>query len=232
MDISCRQLLAEYYAAKETVRELVRVPLALVSSAEALINKGVSSAEDLISSAVGLVNSSIFDISTNDLLSSLYGLLDCVEIASSALAPTILSGIDAIENELALPGDVTDMLKSQAERSLSDTVKSVASSPQGKLADLDATYASILNNSGTTAALSTLQGIEQCLEQLCGTYNDDDFSYTKLKEKLALTVENKASTVYDTVKSVPEDVKTRAKAISSSYVSLKNSVASKNFNVI
>lgn len=230
-DISCSQIIAEYYAAKQRLMEYLAIPLAMVDAAERLVSKAVGSAADLLADALGLVDGSIFTLPLADMISSLYRLLDCIAIASSSMGSTIAAAIDSLEDGLGLPEEMVDLLKSQAGNYMGDAMDSVTATPYGKLAELDGKYRDLMNNSAVTGAMSTLQAIEQCLEELCEGYDTGEFSYANIKERVGAGVDNTVTGVTDAVKGVPENVKTSARTFSDNYQALKTSVSTKTFTI-
>lgn len=231
-DISCSQISAEYYAQKKKVMSALAVPFALTAAASSLINRSAGSASDLLNSALGVVTGAIWGVDAGDMISSLYRLLDCVQIASSAMGPTIGEAIDALELGQEVPDDMKSILQSQARNSMGTAMDAVTGTPYGKLAEADAAFRNIVNNPDVTTALSALGALEQCLTSMCEGYYQGEFSYEDIKDKIGAGVDNKVSSVIDTVKNAPEALKTSAKTFSTNYNDLKTTVSSKTYSVI
>lgn len=225
MSMSCSQVMAEYFAIKKQLLDLLEIPFALIAAAERLLAQAEGAAQELLDSALGMLDGISIDMPVGDLLNSLYRLLDCVFISASPAGAMIASAIDTIEEGAAMPEALKSYLKSLAQGYMDEAMSGIFDTPFGKLAELDAAYRGLINNPSVNAAMSALRDLENCVTALCEGYESGDFSFAELQEKLGAGVDNTVSSLTNAVKSVPDTAKEAAGTFTSNVNNLKASVA-------
>lgn len=231
-DISCSQLMSEYYAAKSKVMELVDVPLAILGAVGSVINKVTDAAINSVTSMLGLVDGSMFTLSVPDMLYSLERLLSCAAIADSAMGATIAGAIDVLDAGGSMPEDMADLLRSQAQGQFGGAVNDIASTPAGKLGELGNMYTDALSSGDVGGAMDTLSAIESCMATLCSEFDSGGFSATNLKNQLGMAADNTVNGVVGAVQGVPQAAKDKAAAFETNYKALKTSISTKTFETL
>lgn len=231
-DISCSQLMSEYYAAKSKVMEVVGVPLAIIGAAGAIVGKVTDAAITSVTSMLSVVDGSVFSLSVPDMLYSLERLLSCAAIADSAMGATIAGAIDVLDAGGSLPEDMADILRRQAQGQFGGAVDDLASTPAGKLGDLSNMYDDSISAGGVGVAISTLSAIESCMSSLCTEFDSGGFSATNLKNQLGMAADNTVNGVVGAVQGVPQAVKDKATTFETNYKSLKTAISTKTFETL